>query len=167
METTLSHEQLVTMRSKIAQHFISVVINRCRTYGYFQYDMIAFGTGTVTTRSRTTIFGLKATGVAIIHQSIGILVGFKVHRTAITAVAAVRAALRDEFLTTETDAAIAAFASFYSDTDFINELHGNNALVWDVQIKTPQLLCSQGASAYSGAIKPLERCLRSYGCSYL
>ena len=54
-----------------------------------------------------------------------------------------------------------------NDPDFINELHGNNALIQDVQIKTPQLLCSQGASAYSEAIKPLERCLRSYGCSYL
>ena len=155
------------MLSQITQHFIGVIINRGCTDRDFQNNVFTFRTGAVTARTRAAIFCFKTARIAIIHQSIGVFIGFQIHRTAITTVAAVRAALRDEFLSTETDAAIAAFASFYSDTDFINELHGNNALVQGVQIKTPQLLCSQGASAYSGAIKPLERCLRSYGCSYL
>jgi hypothetical protein len=62
--------------------------------------------------------------VAEIDQGVEVLVGLQPDAAAVAAVAAVRAAQRDELLAAETDAAIAAVAGGDGDFNFVDEFHG-------------------------------------------
>ncbi|MCY1463283.1 hypothetical protein D9M71_811550 [compost metagenome] len=61
--------------------------------------------------------------MAEIDQGIEVFVGADVHAAAIAAVAAVRAAQRNELLATETDAAVAAIAGGNLDFCFVYKFH--------------------------------------------
>src|SRR5690606_25388437 len=70
--------------------------------------------------------GAELALVAEVDQGVEVLVRQQPDAAAIAAVAAVRAAQRDEFLAAETDAAVAAVACAYLDFGFVNELHAGD-----------------------------------------
>ena len=62
--------------------------------------------------------------MAEIDQGVEVLVGHQPDAAAVAAVAAVRAAERDELLAAEADAAVAAVAGDDLDFGFVDEFHG-------------------------------------------
>ena len=68
--------------------------------------------------------GAELALVAEVDQGVEVLVGLDPDAAAVAAVAAVRAAERDELLAPEADAAVAAAAGEHGDDCFVDEFHG-------------------------------------------
>src|SRR5690349_1535902 len=78
--------------------------------------------------------------VTQIEQCRELRIGNRDDITAVAAVAAARAAARNEFLTTKTDAAAAAVPGDDADLDFVNEFHAKNYSMADASLTSAVVL---------------------------
>ena len=137
VESTLCNHDFLPVSGQIPQQFTGIFIHGSGTYRYGYNNITAAMTGTVGTASVLAASGDKLTFKAEINQGIEIIVRNQIYITAVTAVTAVRTALRYIFLSAETYAAVAAVTGFNLDMSFINKFH--NALSLPFRRKKPNL----------------------------
>ena len=128
MPAALHNHQLLAGLGQVANHFLGRGVDDRGADRYAQYQVFAFFTGAVGAAAVGATLGIEVPGVTVVDQGVEVFVGHHVDGTAVTAVTAVRATVFDEFFATETHATVTAVACFYSDGNFINELHNKTPL---------------------------------------
>jgi len=119
----LGHQQAVAMRGQIADHFVGADVH---DHGADRHgDDQVFPTLAIGLAAHAILAALRLEDavMAEIDQGVEVLVGADPHAAAITAVATVRPAQRNELLATETDAAVAAVAGDHLDFCFVYKFH--------------------------------------------
>lgn len=120
----LRHQQALAMPGQVADDLVGGDIGDLGADRHGDDQVIAALAVALAAHPVFAALGLEFPLVTEIDQRVEILVGQQPDAAAITAVAAIRPAERDELLATESHAAIAAIAGGDGDFDFIDELHG-------------------------------------------
>ena len=108
---------------KIVQALAGSVVIKDGADGDFEHDVVAFASALIAAFTVASALGLVFRVEAEMHQRVVALAGFHVNVAAAPAIAAGRAAARNELFAAKGDASVAAVAGFYADSGFINE-HG-------------------------------------------
>src|SRR3546814_19366203 len=125
MPAALSHQQALPRLGEVAHDLLGSRIDNGGTNRHRQDKILTLGTCTVGTTALLPVLRIEATGVAVVHQRVEVLVGLQIHRAAVTAIAAVRATLFDELLPTKATHAVAHVPGLYKNKNFHHEFHGN------------------------------------------
>ena len=88
-----------------------------------QHQLVALDAGTVTTGTRLAVLGLVLALEAVVNQRIQGFISHQVYRAAVAAVATIRPALGNVFLTPETQTAMTALARFHDNGGFVYKFH--------------------------------------------
>jgi len=107
----------------ITHGFTCTLVDNARPDRHFHADIFAALTGTVTALAVLATLCAESFFETVVDQGVKVFVGFKPYVTAVTAVAAIRAATRNVFFTAEAYATITAITCHDQDRCFINKLH--------------------------------------------
>ncbi len=120
---TLGHQQAITMLGQVADDFIGGHVD---DHGADRHgDDHVFATLAIGLAAHAVLAALRLEDavMAEVDQGVQVFVGADPHAAARTAVAAVRAAERNELLATEANAAVAAVAGEHFDFCFVYQFH--------------------------------------------
>ena len=123
--TALGHNKPVTMGRQVAEHLGAVLINDRGAHGYPKNEVLAALAGTVAAAAGLAILGAITAHKTVVDHGVEVFVGFQDDTTAITAIAAIRAAPRNILLPAEAQAAVATVARKHLDACFIYKFHGS------------------------------------------
>lgn len=112
-----------TVHVEVRDHFTRIRVAHKRADRHAQNDVISARAIAVRTPAVLAVGCKELARVAIIHEGIDVSVGNRIDRTAASAVAAVRAALRNELFAAEACRTVAALAALDFNFCFINKLH--------------------------------------------
>ena len=117
------HDALADL-GEVGDHRLLVLVENLRADRHLQHDVVAAGAMAVLAHAADAGPRLEVLRVAVVDQGVE-----PVHRldhdvAAAAAVAAARAAVLDELLAPERDAAVAAVAGADIDLGFVEEFHG-------------------------------------------
>ena len=98
-----------------ASHYVITLTNG--------YRIVAAGTVHVLARTAFAVLGADVLVKAVVDQRVDVAIGYGINTAAAAAVAAVRAAFRDEFFAAKARGAIAALAGDDFDGCFVYEFH--------------------------------------------
>ena len=118
---------------QVGQQRFAVFSKHLRARRHLDHAIIAVSAGTVLAHTALAGLGFEVLLVAIIDQGVEVGDAFNPDIAALAAVAAIGSAELDEFLTPETDAAVAARARRHIDFCRIEKFHGASALIAVVQ----------------------------------
>src|SRR5690606_18441334 len=119
----LSHQQTLAGAGQIADDVLGRSVDHRGTDRHRQDQVLALGAGTLGTAALLAVLSIETTGVAVIDQSVEVLVSHQEHRAAIAAVAAIGTTLLDELLAPEAHHAVTAVAGLYIYRNFVDEFH--------------------------------------------
>ena len=119
----LRDHQTLAVFGHVAHRFARTLIDNARPDRHFDGHVFTAFTGAVAALAVLTAFGAERFLKAVIDKGVKVFVGLKPDVAAIAAIAAVRAAFRDIFFTTEAYAAVTAITRHDQDRSFINKLH--------------------------------------------
>ena len=123
METSLGHKEYLIFLYEVTDNFPGIVIDHACSQRNADDDVLTGRTGTV---GRTAVLASSGHVKLLklkVYQSINTGIGSHVHVTAITAVTAVRASLRDKFFSSKAYDTVTAVTGFDTNFSFINEFH--------------------------------------------
>jgi len=123
MVTAAGHQQLLAMHHHLADELLGVGIIYTGADRDPDPQTLALVPGHLPTHAILSTLGPVVPFVAEIHQGVESAVGNQVNVTAIAAVTAIGAAFGNIFLTTKTDAAVAAVTRLNLDHCLIDKLH--------------------------------------------
>ena len=108
---------------EIGEQRLAILVVDLRPHWHLQHGIGAVGAMAVLAHAAAAILGVKVLLVAIVDQRIEAIDCFRDHIAALAAVAAVWAAVLDEFLAAERHAAVAAVAGADIDLGLVEEFH--------------------------------------------
>src|SRR5690606_15828192 len=120
----LGDQQALSRLDQVANHLLGVGVDHRGTHRHRQDQILALGAGALAGAALLAVGGDEAAGVAVVDQGVEVVRGFQIDGAAVTAVAAVGAALLDELFAAKTHHAVAAVAGLYRYRYFIDEFHG-------------------------------------------
>ena len=123
MEAALGNQQLLIVTGQIPQQFAGVFIGGTGSHRHAQDLVLAATTGTVGTLAVLATLGGVEALETVVDQGVQVFIGHQIHVATITAVTAVRAAVRDVLLAAEAHTTVTTVTGIDSNLDFINKLH--------------------------------------------
>lgn len=124
MPAALSDHQALTGLDQVTNHFLRGHVDHRGADRYRQDQILALGAGAIGAAALLAILRIEFTRIAVIDQGVEVGVGLEEYRAAVATVAAVGAALLDEFLATEGHHAVTAVTGFTkietSSTNFMD-----------------------------------------------
>ena len=109
--------------SEVGNRFARIRVADDRAYGHAQDDVLAARAVAVCAATVFARGSEELSRVLIVDERIDVAVSLSPHGAAAAAVAAVRAALRNELLAAEARGAVAALAALNLDSGFVDEFH--------------------------------------------
>jgi len=116
------HDALAGLREIADQRFAVFLVN-FRAYGHTQHSVVAIGARHFSAHAVLAAPGRQMLLVSVVDQRVEIVDRFRPHIAAAPAIAAIRAAIFDEFLAAERRAAVSARAARDIDLGDIEEFH--------------------------------------------
>ena len=111
------------MGGQIPQQFTGIFIAGAGTDRDAQGAILAASAGTVGALTVLATLGGMETLETVVDQGVQVLIGDQIDITTVTAVTAVRAAVRDVLLTAKAHTTVTTVTGIDSNLDFINKLH--------------------------------------------
>jgi hypothetical protein len=117
------HLEALAVRGEVAHHLVVLDLGDHGADRHADLDVLALLAVHLPTHAVFAALGAELALVAEVDQGVEVLVGHQPHRAAITAIAAIRPAQRDELLAPKAGTAIAAIAGGHADFCFVDEFH--------------------------------------------
>src|SRR6185295_16599313 len=136
----LRDEQALTVARKVAQRFAGIEVADLRALRHLDQEVGARRAGHILPRAAAASLGAESTPHAEVGKRVHAFARYEIDAAAVAAVAAVRAAARDELLAAEAHAAVAAGASLHTDVRFVDKFHGRDrpAVATSADTKKPR-----------------------------